>query len=213
MVQYETATLHAAGVMARLKTETAEQHKAAESRPFQRRLVTGDVSAADYGRWLGQMLIVHRTLEGRLRKAVAGDARIARVVKEDQYREEMIVADLADLRADLAAIACGRGTIGLTAHIERVDSMQLLGMHYVLEGSTNGNKFIARAIRRSLGLAPGRGDRYLDPYGDAQREKWASFKADMDSVGWSAPDADGIVAGAVGMFDGITALSGDLLRD
>lgn len=202
--------LEADGVMARLKAETAGQHSTAESRPFQRRLVAGTVSVAEYGQWLGQMLLVHRALESRLRPLAVADARVASVITEDQYREPGLLADLLDLGIDPGLMEPSAGTTALIAEVVRATPLHLLGMHYVLEGSTNGNRYIARSLRKALSIAVGHGDRYLDPYGDGQREKWAAFKAAMDRIEWNAADADTIVAGAVSMFDGISALSADL---
>jgi len=87
------------------------------------------------------------------------------------------------------------------------DELALLGMRYVLEGSNNGNRFIARAIRAGL---PGAPTRYLDPYGEAQRPRWVQFKADMDAVGFEAGQQDRIVAAAQEMFAAIGALSREL---
>lgn len=83
-------------------------------------------------------------------------------------------------------------------------------MHYVLEGSNNGNRFIAKAVRRALGLVEGAGDRYLDPYGDAQRGLWAHFKQRMDAAGWSGEEADAMVRAAQDTFDAVGALSEEI---
>jgi heme oxygenase len=80
-------------------------------------------------------------------------------------------------------------------------------MRYVLEGSNNGNRFIARAIRKAL---PGAPTRYLDPYGENQRPLWARFKADMEAVGFTPAEQDQIVLAAQEMFAAVGALSCEL---
>ena len=67
--------------------------------------------------------------------------------------------------------------------------MALLGILYVLEGSTNGSKFIARKVRPAYELpATGEGSAYLDPYGDVQPARWQEFKAAMDALNLPAAD-------------------------
>ena len=210
MVNQQGTIDSVASVMERLKGETAERHKAAESREFQRRLVKGEVDAVGYARWLGQMLLVHRALEAHLRAAAARDPRIAAVVTSDQYQEPYLLADLDHFGVNAGSVVPTAGTRALLERIDRAPPVDVLGMHYVLEGSHNGNRFIARALRKALGLIPGTGDRYLDPYGESQREKWAAFKRSMDGATWTAEEGDALVAAAQVMFDGIGAVSDDL---
>jgi len=89
----------------------------------------------------------------------------------------------------------------------------LLGLHYVLEGSNNGSRFIARGLMSAYGLAPGPGLRYLDPYGDEQRERWLAFRATMDEVGFSQEDSDRLLVAARQMFQSIVDISDDLLAE
>ncbi len=198
-------------VMARLRGETGERHAAAERQDLQRRMVRGEISRDEYTTWLGQLLLVHRALERELR-ACAGDPRFA-AVKDEQYSEPHLLADLAYLGADAAAIRPLENTAALVATIERTartSPVGLLGHHYVLEGSNNGNRFIAERLRKTLGLAGG-GLRYLDPYGEEQRAKWAQFKAEMNSLPFSGGDADSMVAAAQEMFDRVAGISRELV--
>ena len=83
-------------------------------------------------------------------------------------------------------------------------------MLYVLEGSTNGSKFIARAIRREYGLGEGPGASYLDPHGELQQERWQAFKRDMDDVGFTETEASAIIDAACRMFRALTDVSDEL---
>jgi heme oxygenase len=80
----------------------------------------------------------------------------------------------------------------------------------VLEGSTNGGRFIAPAVRRSMPLPPGAGTRYLDPHGDLTRERWASTKVALDAVPLTPAQHDKIVDAAQRTFDAITLLMDEL---
>lgn len=200
-------------VMERLKAETRELHDAAESRPFQKRLVSGELSREDYGVWLSQMLLVHRALEVPLREAWK-ETRAFAAVKEEQFQTPYLLADLAFLGIDAVAARPLPSTAALIADIERdaaEEPLALLGYHYVLEGSNNGNRFIVKKLAPALGLSRERGARYLDPYGDEQRAKWAAFKADMNAVGFGKQECDTLVAAACRMFEAVTALSDELL--
>jgi heme oxygenase len=203
-------------VMDRLRDATASQHEAAEHHPFQRALAKGRISRDDYGRYLGQMLLVHKALEQRLRDARERCVAVASVVKDWQFQEPYLAEDLGFLGIDIASITPTPTTSQYIAEVQampaRMDAdLQLLGMHYVVEGSNNGSKFISYNIARSLEIAPGPGLRYLDPYGDEQRARWAEFKAEMVKVGFNDAEVEQIVAGARAMFDWIARISDDLV--
>ena len=201
-----------ATVMTRLREETRDLHASAEGKDFQRRMLSGESNRDEYIEWLGQMLLVHRALEAPLRRLWASDPAFA-PLREEQFQEPYLLADLAVLDDDPAGHAPLPATAALIADIERAaaeDPLALLGYHYVLEGSNNGNRFIARRLAPALGLTPGQGDRYLDPYGEAQPALWARFKQDMEAVGFAQAQADQLVAAARRMFAGIGAISDEL---
>ena len=198
-------------IMERLKAETQPMHDSAEGKALQKALLSGRVSREAYAAWLGQMLVVHRAVERPLRDLRSRDARVARVVRDEQFQEQYLTDDLAALGAKAAP-----PTPGVAAFVEEIARsaaeapIAVLGMHYVLEGSNNGNRFIAMAVRKGLGLAPGRGDRYLDPYGERQRPLWQQFKDDMNACEFTPTEQERMIAGARAMFAGIARLSDDL---
>lgn len=199
----------------RLKEETAEHHAAAERHPFQQSLIRGTVSREAYIDYLGQMLLVHSALEAGLREAAPRIPAIERVVKAFQHQEPYLRADLAFFGIDPASITPSPqteafiSTLGRTA---RERPLALLGYHYVLEGSNNGSKYIARAVRRLFSLSGRDGTMYLDPYGEEQVPRWAAFKADLESCHLGATDGDTLVRAAAEMFDAIYRISDDLAR-
>jgi heme oxygenase len=199
-------------VMERLKLGTKDMHDAAEGRPFQRRMLKGTITRDEYADWLGQMLLVHGALERHLLGRLLGDPQFA-AVREEQFQEPNLIADLAALGCDAQAMVPLPATIALIADIERAAAdapLALLGYHYVLEGSKNGNRFIARQLVPALGLIPRRADRYLDPFAEAQPAKWAAFKADMSAVGFDGAQIDLLVAAARRMFEAISEISDQL---
>jgi len=199
-------------VMERLKADTAGLHREAEGAEFQQKMAAGRLTRDDYISWLGQMLHLHAALEQPLRRLRATDPRFAPITAE-QFQEPYLVEDLATFGVDPATIHPRPAVTRLVARIAleaESEPLRLLGYHYVLEGSNNGNRFVARRLRPALGLEPGVGDRYLDPYGEAQVERWRQFKEDMTGVGFTDAEVDLLVAAARDMFVAIRDLSREL---
>lgn len=196
-----------------LRDSTTHLHSQAEGHAFQRSLVSGTVTRENYARYLQQMLLVHQALESALRAAAAKLPAVSRVVTPEQYQEPYLLEDLRYYGAPSANLQPLPSTSALINRIHSVAAntpVALLGFHYVLEGSNNGNRFIARAIRGAFKISGAEGVRYLDPYGDRQREVWAAFKVAMDAESFSEADSQAMVEAAKAMFEGITAISQDL---
>lgn len=191
----------------RLKVETGEHHRRAEGKEIQRLLVSGKVTREQYAAWMSQMMHVHAALEGAVDLAAKDEPRV-RVVAEGAKHSDHLRVDIGAM----GVVASGMlpATRELIAAIQGAGVWGLVGMQYVLEGSMNGNKYIAMGVRRGLGLTPGVGDTYLDPYGDQQRAAWAAFKSGLDALGADEGQVDEAVEGARAMFDGIAGLSEEL---
>lgn len=201
-------------VMDRLKTETVEQHHAAEHHPFHRDLAKGRVSRDQYYAYLGQMLHVHRGLESLLRRIVAARPDVASVVTDEQFQAPYLEEDLLHFGVDPETAEPSPATGRFLDEIARCDAdadwLRVLGMHYVLEGSNNGSRFVSMNVAKMLGQQQGSGLRYLNPYGERQREVWAGFKERMNAVGFTDAQKREIVEGAKAMFDWISEISDDL---
>jgi heme oxygenase len=190
-----------------LRAETTEHHRRAEGKRVQQALVKGEVSRQQYGAWLGQMLAIHEELAAAVRAASAIEPRVGMAGESDGHA--------ARLRTDMGVLAVAAeralpSTGALVAKIRTSTPAQLVGMQYVLDGSMNGNAYIARGVRRGLGLTAGQGDTYLDPYGERQRGVWAAFKAGLDALGFDEGERGEAVEGARVMFDGIAEMSEEL---
>jgi len=199
-------------VMTRLKGETWDLHSRAENREFQKRMVRGLVDREEYAAWLGQMYLIHSMLDGFVRARLGVDPAFG-AVDADQLQSARLRRDLEAVGVDPEAVEALPATGALRDRIVRAaveDPLRLLGHHYVLEGSTNGNGFIARKLREVFSFEGERGFEYLDPYGDAQKERWAGFKAAMSARDWSDDQIDRLVVGAREMFEAIGALSLEL---
>lgn len=209
-------TTASSGLAARLKTETQALHTEAEMQPFQQALLAGTLSRELYLRHLEQMLLLRRCLENCIRSARAEHGATLGFITDEQFREADVLDDLLTLGWKKRDIVPLGATAQLTDEIARTSQerpLALIGLHYVLEGSNNGGRFIAKSVRRAYGLSGRDGTKSLDPYGDAQTSNWAQFKQNLDALTLSPDDSDVVAAGAATMFRGVTLLAEAIMEN
>ncbi len=187
----------ASGLADRLKAATAADHAAAEGHPFQQGMVRGRVDRWAFAAHQAGWLDLVRLVGTRLRAREGEWAGLA----------EAMDAHAARLEADLATL--GEGSPGeRSAAVSDLDARCggedwppefALGAFYVIEGSMNGNRFIARAIVRARPDLAG-ALRYFDPYGERQREIWGEFRAVVDRIGATLGNPEPVVAAARATF-------------
>ncbi|MEM1165229.1 MAG: biliverdin-producing heme oxygenase [Planctomycetota bacterium] len=208
----ETATTPT--IMDRLKAETQDLHDAAETHAHQSAMVKGELPLESYIAHLAQHYLVHEALEAHLRGATEVHPAFTEVITAQQYQAPYAEEDLRHFGVDPTVLEPTPGTSALIAQIDaaaREHPIKLLGYHYVLEGSNNGNRFIAMKLKKVYELEDGKGLKYLDPYGTAQRANWAEFKRQMLRLSFTAEHQDLMVQAAREMFEGITQISTDLV--
>jgi len=200
------------GIMDRLREGTKTLHDAAEGHAFQRSLFAGQLPRDSYIEYLGQMFCMYQALESALRESQSRRREVADVVRPYNYRTEDLRADLAHLGRDSSQVQpfpSTQETIRTIQHTLHEHPLALLGMHYVLEGSNNGNHFIAKNVRKAYGLDQA-GTRFLDPYGEAQRPRWAEYKQALGAVKLTDDESDRMLAAAQQMFRAIGRISQEL---
>lgn len=186
-----------------LKARTADLHKQAESHAIQRAMVQGRMTREGFVAVQQQMLRIHDALERALTALRGSEARFGAVVRDCHFRADLLRRDLAALGAaggsgpDLPPV---REFAQRVAEWAAARSVALLGCLYVLEGSTNGSKYIARAMSRAPGFEGGRGLSALDPHGEAQAARWAEFKSLLNSVALTDAEREDVVRGAELVF-------------
>jgi len=200
--------------MLTLREGTASHHRLAEQHEFQQQLVRGKLPRPLYLRWLGQMLHIHAALEAHLDRLVARNPQLKSLFDDTRRKVAPLQKDLSFLGSASAepALPAARAMIARFETLATAHPLALLGILYVLEGSTNGSKFIARKVRPAYGLpANGDGSAYLDPYGDLQPARWQEFKTAVDALHLPAADVESMVMAAQETFDSIRALGAELL--
>ena len=192
-------------IMTRLKEDTAKMHAAAEGQPLEQAMVKGGLPREVYVRSLGQRLLLHRALEPLLYEARSKVPAIAAVV-DDSQKVPYIEADLRFYGVDPDSVKPLPAAAQFIAYVNEqaaANPLALLGIWYVFEGSTNGARYIAKALRKSYNLEGEAGTTFLDPYGEEQRGKWGAFRETMNAQRFTEAEMDLLVAAAGATFTGI----------
>jgi len=201
------------GFGATLKDSTWDLHQQAENGELQKRLVKGELGKGEYAAHLGQLYLVHKTLEARLDEACDTCPHVKALNADNLRHVSNLEADLTHLGLEPGEVDPVPATSSFTSWIEgtaKSDPTALIGVQYVLEGSTNGNGFIARKIGPALGLEDD-GVRYLVSYGPAQRETWGRFKGRLDALDLDDAARQRIIDAARRTFQGVRDINRDLL--
>jgi heme oxygenase (biliverdin-IX-beta and delta-forming) len=200
-------------VMDALRESTKELHADTEGHQFQKDLGSGRVRQDLYVKYLGQLFLMHKHLADLLPQAAAADPRIAAVLAPYHSDLSALVGDLGYFDATTDSVVPLTATTALLSTMDELavrSPLSLLGLLYVLEGSTNGAKFMAKTLRKGLNLPEDRGAKYFDRYGDLQRERWTNFKATMNAQGFEQGEIDALVVEAKRMFQTFFEIGSEL---
>ena len=204
----------ATGIMGHLRETTRTLHKDAESRPLQRAMAKGTLPPGSYVMYLGQLRHLHEALEASLDSVSASHPGLAVLFTEDRRRVPDLDRDLAAFGVSVEDLPVLPATAEFMSRVEDLatsESVALLGPLYVLEGSTNGGKFLARVLERSLQIENRAGLSYMDPYGDRQPEMWATFKRLADRVELTPDQRSAVTEAACETFRAIAVISDAVL--
>jgi heme oxygenase len=184
-------------IMQRLRAETRAQHIATEAVPFSTAILGGTLSRDAYSCQLAAYLPVYRALEAAISNA--RHPALAEVWTEDMRRTPLLEADLDELRVGIAseraAQADGEAMARWIAELADRDPIAILGVLYVMEGSTLGGAVLRRHLAAAFGLTDA-GLRYYSPYGRHPKPHWVAFSARMNRAITADADADRVVAAA-----------------
>ncbi len=189
-------------VMPELKSATQALHDATEHGTFNKQLIMGKLPREAFVEMLGQLFLMHRALESRLRETLEKQADWRQAVTDCQFQEPYLREDLAFFGVDADAVQPLPATTAFILRIEEAaaqNSAALLGAHYVFEGSNNGSRYIARALRRAYDLHDG-GLRYFDPYGEEQPMHWRAFKDAMNAIAFTPEQSAAMIDAACMTF-------------
>ena len=145
-------------VAALIRAASADDHRATESRGFITRLMGGELSLADYTRYLAQFARVYEALESRADDGPAVfDPRLRRLARLESDLDALGAADWRERFPALPATSAYAGH--LRALLESDDELdrtvRYLAHHYARYlGDLSGGQAIAALVARHYGATP-----------------------------------------------------------
>lgn len=188
----------------RLKDDNWKLHQIAEKTEGPGSLIKGRMPQEGYIAHLAQQWIMSRALDGALRPVLAARTDLAAFVLPGQMLTPYIEEDLTHFGVCPAHVRPAAGSQRYADHVaaHADDAMHLLGLHYVRLGACNGNRFVAKVVRKVYQLPEsGEGTRYLDPFGEAQRDQWYAFKNALDALDLTSLEKDRVFGGTRAAYE------------
>ena len=194
-----------------LKEGTQDLHDQAEAGDFQTRMVHGDLAKSEFASFLTQMLHLHDVIDAIYDAAALRDDRFAGIYDSTAHkRHHLIEQDLKDLGLEVLSPAFGVTTAFTDAIRNTLSTLPIsvLGLLYVKEGATNGNKFVLKKIQSKLNLPEACATRYMDPHGMEQRKRWNQFKRDLNELDLTIDEQESCLGVASRSFSMFVEISG-----
>ena len=114
---------------------------------------------------------------------------------QSQRRKSSALAnDLNHLDAHLPNLATQESLPVITNYL------QIIGVMYVMEGSTLGGKYIAKMIQSQLNSSDCEGLSFFNSYGENTENMWQIFKESIDGIHLNQTDSDTVVLAANDTF-------------
>jgi len=196
-------------LMEALKLAVQEQHRRMESLPFFRALTTNHLPLASYVGQLRSLAIVHGALEHECAQLPAdgvGAFLAHRSPRLAHLREDLGVFEPLLIPDNKAALPCA---LGIAEQIRRTRTERpadLLGIVYVMEGSSLGNAMLLPGVLRNFGDRTRGTARYYQGHGARTGEHWAAFRAAVNAFPADAGERRGIIDAALDLFGRLEGL-------
>ncbi len=211
------ATADGSGLAARLRNETAEDHRRAETSSFVIDLMDGALPVSDYAR----LAVQHHAIYGELERAAAAN--------EDPDLEPLLAPELtrlpaleADLRFLLGDDWAGSAEVlpATRAYVEHLAevctaSEGLVAHHYLRYlGDLSGGQLIRRVLDRVYGFADGQGTAFyrFEEIADPKEFK-AAYRRHLDALDWSPERQQRVVDEVAAGFAATKAVFDDLAAE
>jgi heme oxygenase len=203
------ATTGTLTLMETLKQAVKESHGRMEAIPFFQALIGDQLPLASYVGQLRALAVIHGALEHELALVPADGA--VRLLAERPLR-------LVHLRMDLSGFEpmfipdikpALPHALGIADQIRRYRverPADLLGVMYVLEGSSLGNMTLLPRVLRNFGARTSGTAHYYQGYGPGTAQHWAAFRAAMNAFPVDADGRSHIVQAALDLFDRMAGL-------
>lgn len=159
-----------APLLEQLRKQTRPAHVALENQSLLKRLVSSQLNEAEYGQLLQAMLAFYQSLETNL---IPATTALLRRHPDPHYRYLPRSPLLeADCRV-LGLACCGCAYFPTESRLD-ADPAYLLGVLYVIEGSSQGGRLIARHLLDRFGMTADTGASYFHIH--RWDHSWAAFR-------------------------------------
>lgn len=180
-----------ATVLARLRTETREQHEQIERTLT---LMDEELNSADYLLRLEQFYGFYKPVEDRI---FSDDSPLAKWLTLSPRKK------VAWLEADLKVL--GHQSVAQLPLCRSLPPLERLadyfGCMYVLEGATLGGVLISRHVQKKLGVTPLSGGQFFNGYGIRTGSMWEEFRNAMMACSFEKDEQDAVVLSACTTFE------------
>jgi heme oxygenase len=197
---------HHLDIMGRLRIEIRSAHEQLEALPFSKALLAETLPLSLYVGQLEAYLPIHRALEKHGKNH--SDSAIRAVWREDMCRVPLLMDDLAQFNAEMPTAAVQLATTDFVHFIEDMalkNSVGLLGILYVFEGSTLGARLITPRLQSAYQLGD-KGVRYYQAYQEETLEHWKQFSQRMNATITDVNQQDIVLDAAKKTFNHVHAL-------
>src|SRR5688572_5214339 len=142
-----SSTVEVISLSMRLKTATRAEHEQTERHPLHAMLLKGKLPQTLYVSYLEQLLCIHRALAAGLERLHETQPILQSVLVREAHQQNYLQSDIESLGEHQGAIAELPATHAFTHRISEcavTAPLELIGVHYVFEGSKNGGRYLAR---------------------------------------------------------------------
>ena len=196
-------------IMTRLRQATKDTHQQLESLPYFKMLTDHRLPLECYVNQLSALAVIHGVLENEI--ASCDDERLSAVWEDGLRKLPLLEQDLAFFEPRVIPDAASpiEAALAMTQRIRlrRIENPNtLLGVLYVLEGSTLGNCMHRPDISATFHLRGPDGCRYYASYGEDVRSHWERFSEAMNTALSDPSLHEEVIEAAHEAFGGLDAL-------
>lgn len=161
------------GLKDKLREATHAMHVQLNHLPLLKGLMEADYTIENYHKLLEAYALLYQDLELKITRFITEHG--VDIDYDSRLKAPLIYQDLAYLSRPASPIQ-----LMLSPDINSIGA--LIGVLYVVEGSTLGGQHIARALEKHHGLTEANGARFFYGYGEATPSKWVEFISYIESI-------------------------------
>jgi heme oxygenase len=196
-------------LMDSLKEAISEQHARMEAIPFIAALTDGKLPIESYVGLLRAMAVIQGTLDHELAQIDSGtirDIMLDRPSRLVHLRKDLSIID-GQFVPDIAGAVTQSRRIAERIRLYRVEHpTDLLGILYVLEGTTLGNTVHLNDVLKTVGDKTAGQAHYYTGYGKETSRYWREFSAAMNALPIDQECCRRLITAALDFFDQLEPL-------